>query len=112
MNTPLDVLFIPTIRKTTTICTYIKNYFYYISVLEPVDELMVYKKNLKRKSIGIRWSYPDENIVNGFIVIAIDENMNNTKQITIEPERCVVWQKLYCTTFENLIPNHQYTIKV
>lgn len=80
--------------------------------LEPVDELMVYKKNLKRKSIGIRWSYPDENIVNGFIVIAIDENMNNTKQITIEPERCVVWQKLYCTTFENLIPNHQYTIKI
>ncbi|CAI6376985.1 unnamed protein product [Macrosiphum euphorbiae] len=80
--------------------------------LEPVDELIVYKKNLKRKSIGIRWSYPDENIVNGFIISAIDENINSTKQITIEPERCVVWPKLYCTTFENLIPNHQYTIKI
>lgn len=80
--------------------------------LVPVDELIVYKKNLKRKSIGIRWSFPDENIINGFIVSAIDENMNSTKQMTVEPERCVAWRKLYCATFENLIPNHQYTIKV
>ncbi|CAI6363846.1 unnamed protein product [Macrosiphum euphorbiae] len=78
----------------------------------PVDELIVYKKDLKHKSIGIRWSFPDENIINGFIVSAIDENMNSTKQITIEPKRCGAWPKLYCTTFENLILNHQYTIKI
>ncbi|KAL4119661.1 hypothetical protein QTP88_012455 [Uroleucon formosanum] len=81
-------------------------------LLKPVDDLIVYKKNLKRKSIGIRWSFPNENIINGFIVSTIDENMNSTKQITIDPERCVVWQQLYCTTLENLIPNHQYTIKI
>lgn len=81
-------------------------------LLAPVDELIVYKKNLKRKSIGIRWSYPDENVINGFIVIAIDENMNSTKQMTMEPERCVAWPKMYCATFENLIPNHQYIIKI
>ncbi|CAI6369742.1 unnamed protein product [Macrosiphum euphorbiae] len=78
----------------------------------PVYELIVYKKDLKHKSIGIRWSFPDENIINGFIVSAIDENMNSTKQITIEPKRCIAWPKLYCTTFENLILNHQYTIKI
>ncbi|XP_060851896.1 uncharacterized protein LOC132930188 isoform X2 [Rhopalosiphum padi] len=81
--------------------------------LVPVDELIVYKKNLKKKSIGIRWSYPDENVINGFIVIAIDENLNSTKQIIIEPaERCVAWPSFYCTTFDNLIPNNQYTIKI
>ncbi|XP_060876579.1 uncharacterized protein LOC132949615 [Metopolophium dirhodum] len=80
--------------------------------LEPVDELIVYKKNLKHKSIGIRWSFSDEDIIDGFIVSAIDENMNSTKQITIEPKRCVAWPKLYCTTFENLILNHQYTIQI
>ncbi|XP_026805156.1 tenascin-like [Rhopalosiphum maidis] len=81
--------------------------------LVPVNELIVYKKNLKKKSIGIRWSYPNENDMNGFIVIAIDENLNNTKRIIIEPaERCVAWPKFYCTTFDNLIPNNQYTIKV
>ncbi|KAL5235451.1 hypothetical protein ACI65C_002861 [Semiaphis heraclei] len=80
--------------------------------LVPVDDLIVYKKNLKRKSIGIKWSFPDENIINGFIVSAIDESMNSTKQITIEPQRCIAWPKLFCTTFENLIPNHQYTIKI
>ncbi|XP_001943393.2 uncharacterized protein LOC100166399 [Acyrthosiphon pisum] len=80
--------------------------------LVPVDELIVYKKNLKNKSIGIRWSFPDENIINGFIVSVIDEDMNSIKEITIEPKRCVAWPKLYCTTFENLILNHQYTIKI
>ncbi|KAL5235450.1 hypothetical protein ACI65C_002860 [Semiaphis heraclei] len=80
--------------------------------LVPVGELIVYKKNLKRKSIGIRWSFPDGNIIDGFIVSAIDKNMNNTKQITIEPQRCIAWPKFYCTTFENLIPNHQYTIQI
>ncbi|XP_026822080.1 LOW QUALITY PROTEIN: tenascin-like [Rhopalosiphum maidis] len=81
--------------------------------LVPVNELIVYKKNLKKKSIGIRWSYPNENDMNGFIVIAIDENLNNTKRIIIEPaERCIAWPKFYCTTFDNLIPNNQYTIKV
>jgi hypothetical protein len=78
-----------------------------------VDKLIVYKKNVEQKSIGIRWSYPNKNDINGFIVIAIDENLNNTKQIIVEStERCVDWPTFYCTTFDNLIPNNQYIIKV
>lgn len=72
----------------------------------------MYKKNLKRKSIGIRWSFPDEYIVNGFIIMAIDNNINSAKQIVVEPEKCIAWPALYCATIENLIPNNQYTIKV
>ncbi|XP_027837642.2 uncharacterized protein LOC114120057 [Aphis gossypii] len=80
--------------------------------LVPVDELIVYKKNLKRKSIGIRWSFNDTDIIDGFIVIVIDENLSSTKQIIIEPERCIAWPTFYCTTIDNLIPNNQYTIKI
>ncbi|XP_025205629.1 uncharacterized protein LOC112601954, partial [Melanaphis sacchari] len=80
--------------------------------LEPVDELIVYKKNLKRKSIGVRWSFHDENVINGFIVVVIDETSNNTKEIFKEPTRCVAWPTFYCTTIENLVPNSQYTIKI
>ncbi|XP_022174267.1 uncharacterized protein LOC111036533 isoform X2 [Myzus persicae] len=82
--------------------------------LDPaVEELIVYKKNLIHKLIGIRWSFPDNYIINGFIVIAINKNStNNTKKITVKPERCIAWPKFYCTTFEDLIPNNQYTIEV
>jgi len=87
-------------------------YLSYISDLVPVDELMVYKKYLKQKSIGIRWSFNDTDVIDGFIVIAIDETLNSTKQIIVEPKRCVAWPTFFCTTMDNLIPNNQYTIKV
>ncbi|KAF0753286.1 Tyrosine-protein kinase receptor Tie-2, partial [Aphis craccivora] len=71
----------------------------------PVDELI-------RKSIGIRWSFNDTDVIDGFIVIVIDENLNSTKQIIIEPKRCIAWPTFYCTTIDNLIPTNQYTIKI
>lgn len=93
-------------------CQLIKILLLYILVLVAVDELVVYKKNLKRKSIGIRWSFPEEYIVNGFIIMAIDNNINSAKQIVVEPKKCTAWPMLYCATIENLIPNNEYTIKV
>lgn len=77
-----------------------------------VEELIVYKKNLKRKSIGIKWRYNDVNTTNGFIITAIEDETNLTKQITVEPEKCVAWPTFYCATFENLKPNNQYKIMV
>ncbi|KAF0704124.1 Tenascin, partial [Aphis craccivora] len=80
--------------------------------LGPVDELIVYKKDLNRKSIGLRWSFNDTDVIDGFIVIVIRENINSTNQIIIEPERCVAWPTFYCITIDNLIPNDQYTVKI
>jgi len=72
----------------------------------------VYKKNLKHKSIGIRWSYPDEYVIDGFIILVINDEIDFTKEIIVSTEKCVAWPMFYCATFEGLIPNKQYTIKV
>jgi len=92
--------------------SFVTIYLSYISDLVSVDELIVYKKNIKQKSIGVRWSFNNTDIINGFIVIVIDETSNSTKEIIDEPKRCVAWPTFYCTTIDNLIPNNQYTIKV
>lgn len=91
----------------------INNWFNYILVLESVNNLTVYKKNLKLKSIGLRWSFSEQyDNINGFIITVINKKIDFEKQITVEPQKCISWPTFYCTTLENLIPNDQYTIKV
>lgn len=88
-------------------------------VLVPVNDLIVYKKNLKDKSFGIRWSFPGEYSRNadGFIITAVaadaENNTNFTKITTVNPEKCSAWPTFYCATLKNLSINiNQYQINV
>lgn len=80
--------------------------------LKAVEDLTVYKKNLKNGMVGIRWSYLDNINLNGFIV-TFNENDFNTSFV-IAPTKCSAWPKYYCHTFQNfsLSHSHNYTFKV
>ncbi|XP_050531481.1 uncharacterized protein LOC126900075 isoform X3 [Daktulosphaira vitifoliae] len=82
--------------------------------LPAIENLSVYKKNSKTKTIGLRWSYDNESDINGFIIHLIASNYKvNSKQMTIEvPSRCTAWPDMYCETIDNLTPSTQYTIKI
>lgn len=72
----------------------------------PVDDLMVYKKSLKNRMAGFRWSYVVNTNIDGFIV-----SFNDTASV-IPLERCSAWPQYYCHTFYNLSPSNTYTFKV
>ncbi|XP_050442627.1 tenascin-like [Adelges cooleyi] len=81
--------------------------------LPPAEEITVYKKNTKTRSIDLRWSYPNDSAVDGFILQTSTNNQkSDVNQITIEPFRCKAWPKFYCTTINNMIPGVEYTVKV
>lgn len=81
--------------------------------LPPAEEITVNKKNTKTRSIDLRWSYPNDSVVDGFILQTSTNNQKaDVNQITIEPFRCKAWPKFYCTTINNMIPGVEYTVKV
>ncbi|XP_050419823.1 uncharacterized protein LOC126832850 [Adelges cooleyi] len=81
--------------------------------LPPVEELSVYKKISKTREIGLRWSYPNDTDMNGFIIqVNPNSQKTNVKQKTIEPLKCKAWPTMYCTTVDNLTRSTQYTIKI
>lgn len=81
--------------------------------LKPIEDLVVYKKSLKNRMVGFRWSYSQDTNLDGFIV-SFDENLLiNTKTATIiPPQKCSAWPEYYCHTFYNLSPSSNYTFKV
>lgn len=78
-----------------------------------VDNLVVYKKSLKYRMVGLRWSYSETENVDGFIT-SFNTNVftNATNTSTIPPTKCSAWPNYYCHTFYNLGPNYNYTFTV
>ncbi|XP_025407336.1 uncharacterized protein LOC112681287, partial [Sipha flava] len=81
--------------------------------LKAVEDLMVYKKSLKGRMVGIRWSYSENSNLNGFLV-SFDVNAfsNTTNTINISPEKCTAWPEYYCHTFHNLTFNKLYKFNI
>lgn len=74
---------------------------------------MVYKKSLKNRIVGFRWSYSQDTNLDGFIVSYNENSFMNTKNVTIiPPQKCSAWPEYYCHTFYNLSPSNNYTFKV
>ncbi|XP_050436297.1 uncharacterized protein LOC126843040 [Adelges cooleyi] len=81
--------------------------------LAPVEELTVYKKNFKLKTVSLRWKYSNDSDANGFIIQVYNDNEKlKARQMTIEPSPCKAWPMYYCTTVDNLTSSAEYTIKV
>ncbi|XP_029345320.1 neural cell adhesion molecule L1 isoform X2 [Acyrthosiphon pisum] len=75
--------------------------------LKPVEDLVVYKKSLKNRMVGLRWSYTQDTNVEGFIVSFNDKNVS-----IITPQKCSAWPEYYCHTFYNLSPSNNYIFKI
>eukprot|EP00102_Acyrthosiphon_pisum_P025257 XP_016662467.1 PREDICTED: uncharacterized protein LOC100570133 [Acyrthosiphon pisum] len=75
--------------------------------LKPVGDLVVYKKSLKNRMVGLRWSYTQDSNVEGFIVSFNDKNVS-----IIAPQKCSAWPEYYCHTFYNLSPSNNYIFKI
>lgn len=74
---------------------------------------MVYKKSLKNRMVGFRWSYAQDTNVDGFIVSFNENPLIITKNVSIiPPQKCSAWPEYYCHTFYNLTPSNNYTFKV
>lgn len=74
---------------------------------------MVYKKSLKNRMVGLRWSYVNNTNLNGFIVsIDVDAAKNESNLFVIPVQKCSAWPLYYCHTLNNLIPSNEYTFKV
>lgn len=74
---------------------------------------MVYKKSLKNRTVGLRWSYVENTNIDGFIVSFNKDAYRNTQNDSIIPlTKCSAWPKYYCHTFYNLNPGNSYTFKV
>lgn len=79
----------------------------------PVDDVVVYKKSISKRMVGLRWNYTDDTRLDGFIVWTNkNDYANNTNISVIFPEKCSAWPEYYCHTFYNLSPNNNYTFKV
>jgi len=84
------------------------------SDLAPVDDLVVYKKSIKYRLVGLRWYYSEDASIDGFIISINDEDvLGNTNNVSvIAPTRCSAWPKYYCHTYQNLNPINNFTFKV
>lgn len=81
--------------------------------LVPVNNLMVYKKSLKNRMVGFRWSYPENSNLEKFLISLNEDISTTSKNITeIAPKKCLAWPLYYCHTFYNVVPSNNYTIKV
>ncbi|KAL4085361.1 hypothetical protein QTP88_027220 [Uroleucon formosanum] len=81
--------------------------------LKPVEDLMVYKKSLKNRMVGFRWSYSQDKNIDGFIVSFNENPLINTNNVSIiPPQKCSAWPEYYCHTFYNLSPSNNYTFKI
>lgn len=82
--------------------------------LTSVDNLVVYKKSLKNRMVGLRWSYSQNENLDGFIISFNEITSTHFKNITIiPPTKCLAWPELYCHEFyTNFSLNNKYEIKV
>lgn len=81
--------------------------------LVPVKNLTVYKKSLKNRMVGLRWSYPENSKSDGFLISFNEDFSTTSKNIThILPKKCSAWPQSYCHTFYNVVPSNNYTVIV
>lgn len=81
--------------------------------MEPVDNLMVYKKSLKSRMVGLRWSYTENTNLDGFIVSINEKDVKNDQNYSsIHPNKCNAWPEYYCHTLNHLTPSKSYTFRV
>lgn len=83
-------------------------------MLKSIEDLMVYKKNLESRMVGLRWSYSENTNLVGFI-ISFDEDALTTKSqnvTIIPPTKCSTWPNYYCHILNNLSASGNYTFKV
>lgn len=81
--------------------------------LKPVDDLMVYKKSLKNRMAGFRWSYANDTNVDGFVVSYDGKAFKKAKNVSlVPPTKCSAWPDHYCHTFYNMTPSNAYTFQV
>lgn len=80
----------------------------------PVEDLMVYKKSLENRMVGLRWSFSENKNLIGFIVSFDGDAPTTTSQnvTVIPPIKCSTWPDYYCHTFNNLSVSGNYTFKV
>ncbi|XP_050420134.1 uncharacterized protein LOC126833055 [Adelges cooleyi] len=96
---PDCMLFIPFITKS--------------KFLAAVDDLTVYKKDSKQRTISLRWRYQDNTEVQGFIITITKDAIPSTlKEIRADKDKCTGWPNYYCATISNLMPKDQYTFKI
>lgn len=86
-------------------------------ILGEVKDLTVYKKNIKNKVVGLRWHYPDDSNLDGFIISfeSFDDGsyITHEKNVTIvSPRKCSAWPEYFCHTFYDLSPSKNSTFKV
>ncbi|XP_050420135.1 uncharacterized protein LOC126833056 [Adelges cooleyi] len=81
--------------------------------LSPVDDLTVYKKDSRHRAVSLRWGYPEDADVQGFMITITKDNVLTTfKEIRANKEKCTGWPNFYCTTVSSLMPKDQYTFMV
>jgi len=99
------------IYKPINIC------FYTNADLTPVDDLVVYKKSLKYRLVGLRWYYIEDASLDGFIISMHEDTSeetfgNENKVSVITPTKCPAWPKYYCYTYRDLSPTNNFTFNV
>jgi len=64
----------------------------------------MYKTNMKDKVVGLRWHYPNDLNLDGFIISFDDgSSIVHEKNVTIiPPNKCSAWPEYFCYTFYNL----------
>lgn len=81
--------------------------------LTPVDDLVVYKKSLKYRLVGLRWYYKEDASLDGFIISMNEDTFGNEKKVSvITPTKCPAWPKYYCYTYRNLSPTNNFTFNI
>lgn len=81
-------------------------------MLNSVKELVVYKMDQQNNTVGLRWSYSEENELDGFIISIDTFNHSDNKESVIGLTKCSAWPTYYCHTIKDLTPNTNYTFKV
>ncbi|KAL5238474.1 hypothetical protein ACI65C_005884 [Semiaphis heraclei] len=83
-------------------------------ILGPVNDLMVYKTNVKDKVVGLRWRYPDISNLDGFIISVDDGSfIADEKNVTVvPPNKCSAWPEYFCHTFYDLSFSTNSTFKI
>uniref|UniRef100_A0A2S2QAU1 Angiopoietin-1 receptor n=2 Tax=Sipha flava TaxID=143950 RepID=A0A2S2QAU1_9HEMI len=88
-------------------------------IIKPVpiiDDLLIYKKSVKNKMLGLRWKYSNvsniENIEKFNIFVYGTNTTNVIKENNIEPEKCSNWPEFYCYTIKDLDLKNINEVKV
>lgn len=88
-------------------------HLYIFADIESLSDLVVYKMNLKKHTLGLRWSYPVDKTPEQFIIsIGNNEPEKCLIEIPTNPEFCSAWPKYYCKEVNYKCSENNFSIKV